>query len=86
MLLRIRKERLRRGLTQAAVAASAGVPVQTVSQIENGRQQPWPVLRTRLAALFGVAESELFADIDHGYALLRRLGGEVQEASDENLP
>lgn len=46
-MLSLERARLRRGLSQEALAALVGVNLTTIWRIEKGRQRPYP--RTRLA-------------------------------------
>ncbi|MGH8823493.1 MAG: helix-turn-helix domain-containing protein [Jiangellaceae bacterium] len=49
----VRSARGRRGLSQRALAARAGVPQSTVSKVESGRQQPTVAMLERLLAAAG---------------------------------
>lgn len=52
-MLRLRVERLKRGLTQARLAALAGLHPAELSRIENGKIYPYPGWRRRLAEALG---------------------------------
>jgi transcriptional regulator with XRE-family HTH domain len=60
---RIREIRVERGLTQAQLCERAGISVDAVTRIENGRRQP--ELRTieLLAVALGVAPSAFFEGV-----------------------
>lgn len=51
---RVRAVRRRRALTQAELAGTAEVSVDTVVKLENGRHEPRPKTIRRLAAAMGV--------------------------------
>src|SRR4051812_29161505 len=60
----VRKKRLERGLTQAQVAESAGIAVETVSRIEGGRLASLSlVLASRVAATLGTTLQALLAGL-----------------------
>lgn len=62
MRSRVKFYRMRAGLTQAELAALAGVNLVSLAHVEQGRLKPWPALRRRLAEALGVGETELFGD------------------------
>lgn len=80
MLVTIRRKRLEKGLTTGVAAERVGVSTQVLGQVETGRLRPWPALRAKLAALYGVPEAELFADLDEAHQHLRRLAGEEKRS------
>ncbi len=51
---RLKGARLRRVLSQEDLAAAAGVPVVTISRIENGHAQPRPSTVRKLAGALNV--------------------------------
>lgn len=51
---RVRAVRRRRALTQAELAESAGVSVDTVVKLEGGRHEPRPATVRKLAAALNV--------------------------------
>lgn len=57
---RVRKYRVRRGLSQEELADKLGVSRQTIANIERGLNEPKVLLAVALAAVLGVAISELF--------------------------
>ena len=57
---RLKEERARRGLTQADLAAMAGVSRKTINTVENGVFVPSTVLALRLARALGVSVEQLF--------------------------
>ena len=60
----VRKKRLERGLTQAQVAESAGIAVETVSRIEGGRLASLSlVLTSRVASTLGTTLQALLAGV-----------------------
>jgi len=60
----VRKKRLERGLTQAQVAESAGIAVETVSRIEGGRLASLSlVLASRVASTLGTTLQALLAGV-----------------------
>lgn len=89
---RIRTVREERGLTQQAVARSAGIATDMVSRLENGHYTS-PGLRTllRIAEGMGVSLAALLPDVPSPSAatpenaLLARLGGLVQRAEPHEL-
>jgi putative transcriptional regulator len=56
----VRKYRVRRGLSQEQLADKLGVSRQTIANIERGLNEPRVLLAVALAAVLGVAISELF--------------------------
>jgi transcriptional regulator with XRE-family HTH domain len=69
---RLRAARYLAGYTMRAVADSLGVHVQSVVQWEHGAV-PAPDNRAKLAALYGVAEDTLFAEVAAYAAAAREL-------------
>jgi transcriptional regulator with XRE-family HTH domain len=55
----LKAERLRRGWTQANVAAAVGVDAKTVGRWERGKGVPYPYFREQLCALFGKTAEQL---------------------------
>ena len=60
LLNRLREERARRELTQAALAAMVGVSRKTVNTVENGVFVPSTALALRLARALGTTVEALF--------------------------
>lgn len=56
---RIRAERRRRGLTQAALAEISGASEQEISKYETGRRTPTLPTLARLAEAFGIDVGDL---------------------------
>lgn len=56
----VREHRLRRGLSQEALARELGVSRQTIVNIERGMNEPRVTLAIAIAAVLGVAVYELF--------------------------
>ena len=57
---RLKEERARLGLTQAELAAMAGVSRKTINTVENGVFVPSTVLALRLARALGVSVEQQF--------------------------
>lgn len=68
---RLRRERIRRGLTQTALAYAAGMSAPELSRIENGWATPYPGQAERLARALGITQEEA-----------NRLGEEEEEVRD----
>ena len=63
MQLRLREWRRRRALSQAELAARAGVTKATVVNLEQpGRRTPHPRTVRKLAAALGIEPHELYAE------------------------
>jgi putative transcriptional regulator len=60
LLNRLREERARRGLTQAALAAMVGVSRKTINTVENGVFVPSTALSLRLARALATTVEALF--------------------------
>ncbi len=56
---RIKRERLRNGMTQRQLADAVGVGVPHISKVEAGRENPSDELLTRLAKVFKIDADEL---------------------------
>lgn len=66
-MLRLKAERMRRGISQRRLAEMADIHVVTLSKVENGRVYPYPGWRKRLAEVLGwPAEraDELFEEVE----------------------
>lgn len=88
----VRERRKERGLTQAQVAESAGIAVETVSRIEGGRLASLSlVLAARVAATLGSTLQTLLAGVrsplpsDALRAEERRIVGLLQTVDDAEL-
>src|SRR3954467_10423614 len=88
----VRGRRADRGLTQAQVAETAGIAVETVSRIEGGRlASPRLVLAARVAATLGSTLQTLLAGVrspapsDALRAEERRIVGLLQSVEDAEL-
>ena len=57
----IKVERAKKNITQAELAKLAGVSRQTINAMELGKYVPSTVLALRLASIFDVEVSEIFA-------------------------
>jgi putative transcriptional regulator len=57
---RVREQRIRRGLSQAELAAALSVSRQTVISIESGRYLPSLPLAFSLARFFGLTVDKMF--------------------------
>lgn len=56
---RIKRERLRNGMTQRQLADAVGVGVPHISKVEAGRENPSDELLSRLAKVFKIDADEL---------------------------
>lgn len=56
----LRRARERAGFSQEGLARELGVSRQTIANIERGRSEPRVLLALAIAALVGMAVSELF--------------------------
>jgi len=75
MLLRVKRERLERSMTLHQVADQAKVSESTLGQVESGRFVPYPAIRKKLAAFYGVPEGALFKDVDEAQRYLAKVAG-----------
>ncbi len=89
---KVRERRKERGLTQAQVAESAGIAVETVSRIEGGRLASLSlVLASRVATTLGATIQTLLAGVpspepnDTLRAEERRIVGLLQAVDDHEL-
>ena len=57
---RVREYRQQAGLSQEALARQVGVSRQTIVNVERGLSEPKVLLALAIAAVFGVAVSDLF--------------------------
>lgn len=62
-LLRVKRERLERGLRQRDVAEAAGLGQPELSRIEKGKSFPSVRVRSVLASYYGISEESLFEDM-----------------------
>lgn len=69
----LRTARLRKGLSQEALANEAGIAMNYVSGIERGVQNPTVMVLHRLATVLGIQEAKLFAPISSLDRLPRNL-------------
>jgi transcriptional regulator with XRE-family HTH domain len=58
----VKIELAKRGKTQRGFAGEVNISPGTLSQVLNGRAQPWPALRRRVSEALGVPESDLFPE------------------------
>lgn len=63
-MLRVKYERLRRGLTQAQVSRLLHLAQPTTALIENGRLRPTTVQLERLGRIYQVAPDLLLREIE----------------------
>jgi len=61
---RLRQERLRRHLSQEALAEALGISVKSIGRWEQGRAIPQGYTRLQLSRFFSVSPEELFADLE----------------------
>lgn len=63
-MLRLKHERLRRGLTQDTVGVAARISQPTVALIEKGRLIPTAAQLDRLAAIFHISHDALLKPVE----------------------
>jgi transcriptional regulator with XRE-family HTH domain len=71
--LNLRAARLRKGLSQEALANEAGVAMNYVSGIERGTQNPTVMVLHKLATVLGIQEAKLFTPAPSSDRLPRNL-------------
>jgi len=59
-LNKIKERREELGLSQTRLACLIGMASSTLSNLELGKQQPWPKARHDLAKALGLTEEQLF--------------------------
>jgi len=64
MLLRIKAERRRLGMSQTELGALARLSASDVSRIESGRFRPYPKQATRLADALNLPVDELLRPVE----------------------
>ena len=57
---KIKERRQQLGLSQTRLACLIGIAGSTLSNLELGKQQPWPKARHDLAKALRITEQELF--------------------------
>jgi transcriptional regulator with XRE-family HTH domain len=62
-MLRLKKERLKRGLTLIEVASCTGIGPSVISEVERGRRKPYPTWGYRLSRLFELSVDELLEEV-----------------------
>lgn len=89
-MLALRRERLRRGWSQAEVSKRTGITQSTVSKIETG---VWPVVypswALRLSRLFKMSVAELLEEVgadEPNSSPERRGAGDLGEGGDGRWP
>lgn len=63
-MLRLTKERIKRGWSKSELSRRSGVGLVEISRIENGKIFPYPKWRHKLAMAMGMPEHELFKEVD----------------------
>lgn len=63
-MLRLKYERVQRGLSQRTVGIASRIPQPTLAFIENGRFLPYPDQLQRLSNFFNVPVEELLKDVE----------------------
>jgi transcriptional regulator with XRE-family HTH domain len=64
-LTKLKRERLRRGLSQTALAAQAGrLQATDISKFETGRVIPYPNQAKRIADVLGLLPDELLQPVE----------------------
>lgn len=72
-MLRVRRERLRRGWSQTYVCRVTGIHPGNLSRVERGQVVAYPGWRKKLGDLYGVPGDELFREVgDDGAAETHR--------------
>lgn len=71
--LNLRNARLRKDLSQEALANEAGVAMNYVSGIERGVQNPTVMVLFRLAEVLGIGVSQFFVAVSSRETLSRNL-------------
>jgi len=69
-MLKLRQERLRRGLSQTKLSIMTGIAATDISAIENGWKRPFPGWKRRIAKALGVSGDEvdkLFEEVSDDY-------------------
>jgi len=59
---KIRQRREELGLSQSKLARLVGVAESAMSDLELGKRQPWPKVRSALSEVLQTTESELFQE------------------------
>ena len=59
---KIRQRREELGLSQSKLARLVGVAESAMSDLELGKRQPWPKVRSALAEVLEMPQSELFEE------------------------
>ncbi len=62
-MLRLRRERILRGMTQMQVAVGTGIHPATLSHLELGNVRAWPGYQRTLEAFFDVPAEQLFSEM-----------------------
>jgi transcriptional regulator with XRE-family HTH domain len=62
-VLRVKLERLSRGVNQTAIGKLTRIPQAVLSQIENGHLKPSPARLRRLSAFYRVPADELLREV-----------------------
>lgn len=63
-MLRLRKERLKRGWSMVELARRAKISEATLSRLENSKTFPYPGWKKRLSRVLGVKQEELFKEVE----------------------
>jgi transcriptional regulator with XRE-family HTH domain len=62
-MLKLKLERLLRGMTLAELGEKTGVPYSDICRYETGRMKPYPSHLKRLSEYFGVPADELMKEV-----------------------
>ena len=62
-MTKLRKERIKAGLSQVKLGIAVGLPASHINDFENLRRKPWPKARAALSMVLGVPEHELFPEV-----------------------
>ena len=63
MVNRVKKTRIKKGLSQFELSKGSNITQSNLSQIENGKIYPYPGWRKRIATALEVEEDYLFPEI-----------------------
>lgn len=65
-MLRLTKEREKRGWTKTKLARKAKTQLSHLSRVESGKQEPYGPVKERLSDVLDVPQDELFEEVENG--------------------